>query len=103
MTGGTAELRWTAPEVILEAGIEPVDPAAGVVCRRAARGTTRCTRRTVSRAVATGLRCRPVAETVADTCAGCGRSAAAARPTPGPPARRAGREVEAKVLAGPGV
>ncbi|GGW91326.1 reductase [Streptomyces malachitofuscus] len=66
VTGGPAELRWTAPEVILEAGIEPwtqlpvwVPPGSDL--HDALHSAD------VSRAVATGLRCRPVAETVADT------------------------------------
>ncbi|CAL9568623.1 SDR family oxidoreductase [Streptomyces sp. enrichment culture] len=65
-TGGTAELRWTAPEVVLEAGIEPwtqlpvwVPPGSDLHDALHASD--------VSRAVAAGLRCRPVAETVADT------------------------------------
>ncbi|MFF8636174.1 SDR family oxidoreductase [Streptomyces pilosus] len=65
-TGGTAELRWTAPEVVLEAGIEPwtqlpvwVPPGSDL--HDALHSSD------VSRAVAAGLRCRPVAETVADT------------------------------------
>ncbi|GAA2522311.1 SDR family oxidoreductase [Streptomyces fimbriatus] len=66
VTGGAAELRWTEPEVILEAGVEPwtqlpvwVPPDSDL--HDALHSAD------VSRAVATGLRCRPVAETVADT------------------------------------
>ncbi|GGX66374.1 NAD-dependent epimerase/dehydratase family protein [Streptomyces fructofermentans] len=66
VTGGTAELCWTGPELILEAGIEPwvqlpvwVPPDSE---SHAAMHTA-----DVSRAVREGLRCRPVAETVADT------------------------------------
>lgn len=66
VTGGGAELRWTDPEVVLGAGIEPwtelpvwVPPgSAGHDALHAAD---------VSRALATGLVCRPVTETVADT------------------------------------
>ncbi len=66
VTGGAAELRWTAPEVILEAGIEPwtqlpVWVPPGTDLHDALHSAD------VSRAVAAGLRCRPVAETVADT------------------------------------
>ncbi|MFJ7072785.1 SDR family oxidoreductase [Streptomyces sp. NPDC098781] len=64
--GGSAELRWTEPEVILDAGIEPwtqlpvwVPPGSDM--HDALHSAD------VSRAVATGLRCRPVEETVADT------------------------------------
>ncbi|MGW1627286.1 NAD-dependent epimerase/dehydratase family protein [Streptomyces sp. NPDC002172] len=65
-TGSDAELRWTDPEAILAAGIEPwvqlpvwVPPGSELH-----DGVHRLA---VSRAVATGLRCRPVEETVADT------------------------------------
>ncbi|MEU1256883.1 NAD-dependent epimerase/dehydratase family protein [Streptomyces chartreusis] len=64
--GGSAELRWTDPEVILDAGIEPwtqlpvwVPPGSDMH-----DALHSCD---VSLALATGLRCRPVAETVADT------------------------------------
>lgn len=65
-TGGRAELRWTDPAVILEAGVEPwtqlpvwVPPGSDL--HDALHGAD------VSRALATGLRARPVEETVADT------------------------------------
>ncbi|MFF3345603.1 NAD-dependent epimerase/dehydratase family protein [Streptomyces sp. NPDC002779] len=104
VTGGTAELRWAGPEMILEAGIEPwvqlpvwVPPNSDL--HAALHGAD------VSRAVATGLRCRPVEETVADTWSWL-RSLGGTAPM------RADRstkgldpEVEAKVLAsldGPG-
>ncbi|MFE5815037.1 SDR family oxidoreductase [Streptomyces sp. NPDC056479] len=64
--GSAAELRWTEPEVILDAGIEPwtqlpvwVPPGSDM--HDALHSAD------VSRALATGLRCRPVEETVADT------------------------------------
>ncbi|GES31103.1 NAD-dependent epimerase/dehydratase family protein [Streptomyces angustmyceticus] len=65
VTGSDAELRWTAPEHVLAAGIEPwtelpVWLAPGEL-RDALFGVD------VSKALAAGLRCRPVAETVADT------------------------------------
>jgi 2'-hydroxyisoflavone reductase len=66
VTGRAAELRWTDPDVVLDAGIEPwtqlpvwVPPGSDL--HDALHSAD------VSRAVATGLRCRPVAETVADT------------------------------------
>ncbi|MET9389021.1 NAD-dependent epimerase/dehydratase family protein [Streptomyces sp. NPDC006624] len=66
VTGGAAELRWTDPGVILEAGVEPwvqlpvwVPPGSDMHDALHASD--------VSRALATGLRCRPVEETVADT------------------------------------
>ncbi|MEU5078462.1 MULTISPECIES: NAD-dependent epimerase/dehydratase family protein [Streptomyces] len=65
-TGADAELRWTDPEAILAAGIEPwtelpVWVPPGGETHGAVHGAD------VSRAVATGLVCRPVTETVADT------------------------------------
>lgn len=66
VTGGAAELRWTEPGVILEAGIEPwtelpvwVPPGSDL--HDALHSAD------VSRAVGAGLVCRPVEETVADT------------------------------------
>ncbi|WP_199272676.1 SDR family oxidoreductase [Streptomyces broussonetiae] len=66
VTGADAELRWIDPETVLAAGIEPWtqlpvwvppdDPLYGAL-----HGAD------VSRAVATGLVCRPAGETVADT------------------------------------
>ena len=54
-----------APETVLAAGVEPwtqlpVWLPPGVI-------TTRCTRGDPTKALAAGLRCRPVGETVADT------------------------------------
>lgn len=65
VTGSDAELRWAGPEAVLGAGIEPwsglpiwIPPGEGYDAMHAAD---------VSRALAAGLRCRPVTETVADT------------------------------------
>ncbi|GIE28169.1 reductase [Actinoplanes italicus] len=65
VTGGHADLRWTAPETILAAGIEPwiqlpcwLPP--GPLHTFLHDGDVR-------RAFAAGLRCRPVHETVTDT------------------------------------
>ncbi|MFF3497701.1 NAD-dependent epimerase/dehydratase family protein [Streptomyces sp. NPDC003247] len=65
-TGSAAELRWAAPRVILDAGIEPwtqlpvwVPPGSDL--HDALHSAD------VSRAVAAGLSCRPVEDTVADT------------------------------------
>ncbi|ALO07844.1 Putative reductase [Streptomyces venezuelae] len=64
-TGADVELRWAEPEAIVEAGIEPwtelpvwLPPGEMYDALHTAD---------VSRAVAAGLRCRPVEETVADT------------------------------------
>ncbi|MEU9388342.1 substrate-binding domain-containing protein, partial [Streptomyces sp. NPDC048279] len=66
VTGSAAELRWTGPEVVLAAGIEPwvqlpvwVPPGSETY--------DAVHRMDVSRAVGTGLVCRPAEETVADT------------------------------------
>ncbi|MFR0352166.1 NAD-dependent epimerase/dehydratase family protein [Streptomyces sediminimaris] len=65
-TGAAARLCWTEPDVILEAGIEPwtqlpVWVPAGSDLHDFLHGSD------VSRALATGLACRPVEETVGDT------------------------------------
>jgi 2'-hydroxyisoflavone reductase len=65
VTGGTAELRWVDPEPILAAGIEPwtdlpIWLPPGELYDTLHQGD-------VSKALAAGLRCRPVADTVADT------------------------------------
>ncbi|QXE37228.1 SDR family oxidoreductase [Streptomyces sp. GMY02] len=65
VTGSDAELCWTAPEPILAAGIQPwtdlpIWLPPGELHDMLHRGD-------VSKALASGLRCRPVAETVADT------------------------------------
>ncbi|MCX4991396.1 NAD-dependent epimerase/dehydratase family protein [Streptomyces sp. NBC_00568] len=66
VTGARAELRWTEPEAVLAAGIEPwsqlpvwVPPGSDFEAALFSAD--------VSRAVGAGLRCRPVEETVADT------------------------------------
>jgi nucleoside-diphosphate-sugar epimerase len=66
VTGAAAELRWTDPEVILGAGIEPwtqlpVWVPPGSELHDALHGID------VSKALGAGLRCRGVAETVGDT------------------------------------
>lgn len=66
VTGAAVQLRWTEAKVILEAGIEPwtqlpVWVPAGSDMHDHLHSAD------VSRAVATGLTCRPVEETVADT------------------------------------
>ncbi|WP_416967038.1 NAD-dependent epimerase/dehydratase family protein [Streptomyces sp. 4F14] len=66
VTGSSAELRWTDPERIVAAGIKPwtelpVWVPPGTDMHDALHAAD------VSRAVGTGLVCRPVEETVADT------------------------------------
>lgn len=65
VTGGNAELRWTSPEAIEAAGIEPwtdlpIWLPPGETHQFMHAGD-------VSKALAAGLVCRPVQETVADT------------------------------------
>lgn len=64
-TGGGAELRWTDPAVLQEAGVEPwtelpIWIPEGAPYSHMHGGD-------VSKALAAGLKCRPVEETVADT------------------------------------
>ncbi|MCX5610882.1 NAD-dependent epimerase/dehydratase family protein [Streptomyces sp. NBC_00047] len=64
-TGGRAELRWTDPDLIQQAGVQPwtelpIWIPAGEAHDYMAGGD-------VSKALAVGLTCRPVEETVADT------------------------------------
>ncbi len=65
VTGGRAELRWSEPQAIVDAGIEPwielpIWLPAGEEHDYMHQGD-------VTKALATGLKNRPVAETVADT------------------------------------
>lgn len=98
VTGADAELRWTDPEVVLGAGIEPwtqlpvwVPPESDM--HDALHGAD------MSRAVAAGLRCRPVAETVADTWRWLRDIGGTAPQRPDRPTVGLDPEVEAKVLA----
>jgi nucleoside-diphosphate-sugar epimerase len=98
VTGGGAELRWTDPEVILEAGVEPwtqlpvwVPPGSDM--HDALHGAD------VSRAVAAGLRCRPVERTVADTWDWLRSLGGVAPQRPDRPLKGVDPETEEKVLA----
>ncbi|MER8222716.1 SDR family oxidoreductase [Streptomyces sp. NPDC094143] len=98
VTGGAAELRWTEPGVILEAGIEPwvqlpvwVPPGSDL--HDALHSAD------VSRALAAGLRCRPVEETVADTWSWLRALGGVAPQRPDRTGKGLDPEVEAKVLA----
>ncbi|MFI6032767.1 NAD-dependent epimerase/dehydratase family protein [Streptomyces sp. NPDC051315] len=101
VTGAAAELRWTAPEVILDAGIEPwtqlpvwVPPGSDL--HDALHSAD------VSRALATGLVCRPVEETVADTWRWLRDIGGTAPQRPDRTTKGLDPEVEAKVLAAGG-
>jgi len=64
-TGSSAELRWTDPAPILAAGVVPWnDLPIWIPPGHESRWLHECD---TTRAYAAGLRCRPVAETVADT------------------------------------
>ncbi|MEV0998868.1 NAD-dependent epimerase/dehydratase family protein [Nonomuraea sp. NPDC050202] len=65
VTGAGAELRWIDPEPILKAGIRPWTGLPGWLPPGEMHELLH--RTDVSKAVAAGLRCRPVEETVADT------------------------------------
>lgn len=97
-TGSDAELRWTAPEIILDAGIEPwtelpvwVPPGSDMHDALHAAD--------ISRAVASGLSCRPVEETVADTWDWLRSIGGTAPQRPDRTRKGLDPEVEAKVLA----
>ncbi|PWI18802.1 reductase [Streptomyces sp. Act143] len=101
VTGGGAELRWTEPDVVLDAGIEPwtqlpvwVPPGSDL---HAALHSS-----DVSRALAAGLRCRPVEETVADTWDWLRSVGGQAPQRPDRPVVGLDPEVEAKVLGAAG-
>ncbi|MEU7059446.1 NAD-dependent epimerase/dehydratase family protein [Streptomyces sp. NPDC046197] len=96
-TGSDAELRWTGPDVVLGAGIEPwtqlpVWVPPGTDMHDALHAAD------VSRAVATGLCCRPVTETVADTWQWLRSIGGTATRRPDRPAVGLDPAVEAKVL-----
>ncbi|WP_435587965.1 NAD-dependent epimerase/dehydratase family protein [Micromonospora aurantiaca (nom. illeg.)] len=65
VTGSDATLRWTAPEPILAAGVEPWNDLPVWIPR--GHEYRWLQERDVERAYAAGLVCRPVTETVADT------------------------------------
>ncbi len=99
VTGAAAELRWTPAATILAAGIEPwsdlpiwVPPAEQPEIYRSVHQVG------VAKALAAGLRCRPAAETVADTWAWLRSVGGVAPQRPDRPAVGLSPEVEAKVL-----
>jgi nucleoside-diphosphate-sugar epimerase len=97
VTGADAELRWTDPAPILAAGVEPWTDLPIWLPPGEEYDAIHCS--DVSKALAAGLHCRPVIETVADTwewLRGIGGRAPlrADRPQPG-----LDPEVEARLLA----
>ncbi|MER6472208.1 SDR family oxidoreductase [Streptomyces collinus] len=101
VTGADAELRWTDPRVLLDAGVEPWTqlpvwvPPDGEMYEPVHRAD-------VSRALATGLVCRPAGETVADTWEWLTRIGGVAPRRPDRPGVGLAPEVEAKLLAAAG-
>ncbi|MBM9505204.1 NAD-dependent epimerase/dehydratase family protein [Actinacidiphila acididurans] len=98
VTGSDARLRWAAPEVIAAAGIEPwtqlpVWLPPGEEYDFLHRGD-------VGKALAAGLRCRPVADTIRDTWHWLRTLDGAAPQRPDRPGVGLDPEVEAQVLAG---
>ncbi|MCY0942129.1 NAD-dependent epimerase/dehydratase family protein [Streptomyces antarcticus] len=69
-TGGRADLRWTDPDRIQEAGVQPWTDLP--VWAPAGEGHDSMHGGSVAKALAAGLTCRPVEETVADTWAWLG-------------------------------
>ncbi|POX35928.1 reductase, partial [Streptomyces sp. Ru73] len=104
-TGSGAELRWTAPEHVLAAGIEPwtelpvwVPPEGPEYA-----GYYDTLHRTgVEKAYAAGLRCRPVGETVADTWDWLRSLGGRAPQRPDRPLKGVSPEKEAKALGAAG-
>ncbi|MFD3520207.1 NAD-dependent epimerase/dehydratase family protein [Streptomyces sp. NPDC058653] len=97
VTGSDAELRWTDPDTILAAGVQPwtelpIWLPRGELHEMMHRGD-------VSKAVAAGLRCRPAQETVADTWAWLRSIGGEAPRRPDRPAVGLAPEVEAALLA----
>jgi nucleoside-diphosphate-sugar epimerase len=82
VTGGRAELRWSDPEAIVAAGIEPWTQLPIWLPPGIDHSFMHCS--DVSKALAAGLRCRPVRDTITDTWAWM-------RGLDGPPAQRADR------------
>ncbi|MFJ3323219.1 NAD-dependent epimerase/dehydratase family protein [Streptomyces griseus] len=96
-TGSDAELRWTDPEVLLAAGVEPwtdlpVWLPPGELYDTLHRGDH-------TKAYAAGLRCRPVGETVEDTWAWLRTLGGIAPRRPDRPAVGLDPHLEAKLLA----
>jgi nucleoside-diphosphate-sugar epimerase len=97
-TGSDAEFRWATPEAIEEAGISPwrelpVWLPPGELHETLHQGD-------VQKAIATGLRCRPVTETVADTWAWLRSIGGDADQRPDRPRVGLDPETEARVLQG---
>lgn len=91
-----ARLCWTPPETVLAAGVEPWTELPVWMPPGASHDAMHTS--DVSKALAAGLRCRPVAETVADTWAWLGKLGGTAPHRPDRPAVGLSAEREAAVL-----
>ncbi|GAA2472462.1 NAD-dependent epimerase/dehydratase family protein [Streptomyces mauvecolor] len=98
VTGDRAVLRWTGPEPILAAGIEPWVHLPVWLPPGAMRDKIHNS--AVAKAAAAGLRCRPVEETAADTWAWLRSIGGTAPQRPDRPQVGLAPETEAKVLGG---
>ncbi|OEJ96523.1 Rossmann-fold NAD(P)-binding domain-containing protein [Streptomyces thermolilacinus] len=96
VTGSDAELRWTAPDAILAAGVEPWTGLPVWTPPGELHDTMHGT--DVSKALAAGLWCRPAEETVADTWAWLRGLGGEAPQRPDRDPVGISPEVEAKVL-----
>ncbi|MFI6641331.1 NAD-dependent epimerase/dehydratase family protein [Streptomyces sp. NPDC050504] len=97
-TGSDAELRWTDQETILAAGIEPWSDLPIWLPEGELHETMHCG--DVAKALAAGLRCRPFAETAADTWAWLQELGGAAPQRPDRPVVGLDPQREAELLAG---
>ncbi|MBE2998859.1 NAD-dependent epimerase/dehydratase family protein [Nocardiopsis sp. HNM0947] len=97
VTGSDAEFRWLGPEEIEAAGIRPWTELPVWLPPGELHGTLH--QGNVDRALATGLRCRPAAETVADTWQWLRSLGGEAPQRPDRPRVGLDPEVEARVLA----
>ncbi|MET9557005.1 NAD-dependent epimerase/dehydratase family protein [Streptomyces sp. NPDC006645] len=95
-TGSDAELRWTDPDAIIAAGVEPWTQLPIWLPRGEVHDMMHAG--DVSKALATGLRCRPVAETVRDTWAWLESVGGEAPQRPDRPEVGLAPEVEAALL-----
>jgi 2'-hydroxyisoflavone reductase len=95
VVGSDARLRWLAPDAVLAAGLEPWVQLPVWIPR--GESYDALYQGNVSKALATGLRCRPVEETVADTWAWLKTLGGL---PPGSPAHGLDPQLEAQVLAG---
>jgi nucleoside-diphosphate-sugar epimerase len=96
-TGSDAELRWADPRTVLDAGIEPWTELP--VWMPPGEEHDSMHRTSVAKALVAGLRCRPVAETVADTWSWLASLGGEAPQRPDRTAKGLAPEKEAEVLA----